>query len=656
MKKIFALLLLAVSITVANAQSKYDPHPLFSPLFYLAAVNDYRSANGEPGPKYWQNRANYQIVATLDTIHDEITASVVISYTNNSPHDLSYLWLQLDQNLFDLSSRGQAKSPATSLSRYSDANASFKGGFKIQSVKLLIGEGKIGGPDLKQVVSDTRMQVLLDQPVRANGGIIKFRINYKFSIPSYGSDRMGILKIKNGKIYAIAQWFPRMCVFDDLEGWNTLPYLGAGEFYLEYGNFDFSITAPANHIVTASGDHQNPMEVLTPLQQRRLTDARKSEHAIFIRTAEEVNDPSSRPRKDMLTWHFKITNARDVAWASSKAFIWDAARINFPSGRKGLAMSVYPDESKGTAAWGRGTEYTKTSIENYSRRWFEYPYNTATNVASNVGGMEYPGIVFCGYKATEANLWGVTDHEFGHTWFPMIVGSNERKYGWMDEGFNTFINGISVKDFNHGEWKRPDQNGKGKSGYYKYLFNDRSEAVMNVPDAMKEFNIGLALYAKPGYALSLLREHILEEDRFDYAFRNYVKHWAFKHPSPFDFFRAMNNAAGEDLGWFWKGMFLENYKLDQSVKEVKYVKGDSSLGALVTIENLDQMAMPVILKYETVSGKTNTIKLPVEIWQSNTSWVVKLNTTEKIKTIIIDPDRIFPDVNYDNNILIVGGQ
>ena len=626
--------------------SKYDPHPLFTPLFYPFGVNEYRATDGEPGPKYWQNKASYQINSSLDDVNDAITGSVTVFYTNNSPHALSFLWLQVDENLFDLNSRGQAKTPATGRSRYGDVNAKFKGGYKINSVKIISSAaGKTTETNVDYIISDTRMQIRLPKDVRANGGTIKFKIDYSYSIPKYGSDRTGILSTKNGNIYAIAQWYPRMCVFDDIEGWNTLPYLGASEFYLEYGDFDFTINAPANHIVVASGELQNPNEVLTAEQIKRFAQAKQSDKTVMIRRSDEVNDPSSRPQKARLTWHYKINNARDIAWASSKAFIWDAAKINLPSGRKALAMSVYPEESKGDSAWSRATEYVKGSIENYSKRWFEYPYNTATNVACNVGGMEYPGIVFCGYKAKTSGLFGVTDHEFGHTWFPMIVGSNERKYGWMDEGFNTFINTLAVVDFNNGEYKRPDNPER-----YKFLFGDNTEAIMNTPDAIRERNIGNSLYSKPGYALQLLRNEILGNDRFDYAFRNYIARWAYKHPSPFDFFRTIENVAGEDLGWFWKELFLENYKLDQSVKEVKYVKDSASNGALVTIDNLEQMAMPIYLQYETENGKKDMVKIPVEVWQNNTTWVVKLNTTEKIKSVTIDPDRVFPDVNYANNV------
>ena len=627
-------------------KSVYDHHDLFNPNFYPPSVNEYRASDGEPGPKYWTNRASYKIDATLDAVKDAITGSVIIYYTNNSPEELPYLWLYLDQNLFNPGSRGQAKAPATRKSRYTNVGTVFDGGFNIKSVKLVSTEkGKTTSSDVKNLISDTRMQIRLPKEL-AHGATVEIKIDYSYLIPKDGSDRTGVLETQNGKIYAIAQWYPRMCVYDDLEGWNTLPYLGAGEFYLDYGDYDYSITAPANMIVVGSGDLQNPKDVLTTTEIKRLDEARKSDNTVMIRTADEVTQPSSRPQKGDITWHFKIKDARDVSWAASTAFIWDAARINFPSGRKGLAQSVYPVEAAGNNAWGRSTEYIKGALEGYSRRWFEYPYNNATNVACNINGMEYPSIVFCNSKSKGAGLWGVTDHEFGHTWFPMVVGSNERKYGWMDEGFNTFMNGISTKDFNNGEYVRKQSN---ESRMYTYMYNKNSETVMSEPDAIKEANIGIALYFKPGYALDLLRNEILGPERFDYAFRMYIKRWAYKHPTPWDFFRTMENVGGEDLEWFWKGMFIYNYKLDQAITDVKYVDDDSTKGALVTIENLDKMAMPVYLQYVTESGKTGMLKIPVEVWQNGDTWIQKLNTQEKLKSVTIDPDHVFPDIDENNN-------
>ena len=309
-------------------------------------------------------------------------------------------------------------------------------------------------------------------------------------------------------------------------------------------------------------------------------------------------------------------------------------------------MSVYPAESNGDKAWGRSTEYIKGSLENYSKRWYVYPYPVAVNVASNVGGMEYPGIVFCGSKAKTDGLFGVTDHEFGHTWFPMIVGSNERKYGWMDEGFNTFINSLADDDFNKGEYKSAPMSMDVMS---RYMFGDNSETVLSTPDAMREANIGNALYLKPGYGLQLLRNEILGPDRFDYAFKTYIKRWAFKHPTPSDFFKTMDNVSGENLSWFWKAWFVENYKLDQAISSVDYVNNDPANGAIVTIANLDQMAMPVNLSYETISGVKGKINLPVEVWNNAYIKKVKIPAVEKLKKVSIDAEKVFPDINFSNN-------
>lgn len=622
----------------AKIVSKYDPHALFSPLFYANGGTVSRAATGEPTVGYWQNRADYQIAVSLNDVTNEIKGTVTIIYKNNSPHALPFVWLQLDQNLFNKSSRGAAKLPADGRSRYGNAKNNFVGGYNISSVKILNDNTKAD-----YIISDTRMQIRLPKPVKPGGDVLKIQLDYSFILPAEGADRCGILKTKNGDIYAVAQWYPRMCVYDDVEGWNTAPYLGPSEFYLEYGDFDFAVTAPASHIVVAGGELLNPTEVMTPAQLSRMSQAKSSDKTVMIRTEDEVLQASSRPSGKTLTWRFKLKNARDVSWASSKSFMWDAARINLPEGKTSLAMSVYPVESNGQNKWGRSTEYTKGSIENYSRRWLAYPYPVAVNVATNIGGMEYPGIVFCAHNAGQADLFNVTDHEFGHTWFPMIVGSNERKYGWMDEGFNTFINTLAAQDFNNGEYK----NALPAEMLVPYIFSPASESVMSTPDAMKEMNIGAALYYKPGYALSLLRDHVLGADRFDYAFKEYIRRWAYKHPTPWDFFRSMENAAGENLGWFWKGWFLENYKLDQAVADVSFRAADNV--AIVTLTNNDQMAMPVLLSYETVSGIKGSINIPVEVWNNTSVYKARIPVFENLKSVTIDADKLFPDMVRSNN-------
>ncbi len=623
-----------------SVESIYDYKEAFNPIFYKNNGNVYRSASGKPGHQYWQNAANYDIKVSLDDKTNEVKGTVKINYTNNSPDQLEFIWLQLEQNLFNKESIGQAVVPLTN-SRYGDAGSDFQGGYTISNVS------GGGNKDVKYTINDTRMRIDLPAPLAANGGKTEISMDFSYIVPEYGADRTGILPTENGNIYAIAQWYPKVSVYDDIQGWNTLPYTGPGEFYLEYGDFNVEVTAPADHIVVMGGELLNPQEVWTKEQLDRFNQAKNSDKTVIIRSQDEVTNSNSRPKKTLLTWKYRLENARDVAWASSKAFIIDAAQINLPSGKKSLALSAYPKESNGNNAWERSTEYTKASIEYYSKKWMEYPYPIAVNVASNVGGMEYPGIVFCGNKAKAGSLWGVTDHEFGHIWFPMIVGSNERLYAWMDEGFNTFINDLSTEAFNNGEYFRRmgDRNAMARA-----LFHPNLEPIMTTPQGMKERNIGLLAYYKPGFALRILRDEVLGPKRFDAAFRKYVEYWAYKHPTPDDFFRVMENESGESLNWFWRGWFLNNWSLDQAISDVSYVELDPSKGAIITINNLQKMAMPVVVEATTESGKKVRHKLPVEIWERNNSWKFQLHTTEKLSSVKIDPDQVYPDVNPENNI------
>lgn len=619
-----------------TATSKYDQHEVFGPLFYPANGNEYRSASGAPGHKYWQNRADYTINVVLDTASHRIDGSVAITYKNSSPDKLPFVWLQMDQNIYKEDSRGAATSVVTG-GRF--ANRSFTEGYKIKSVSVAIGGKKT---EVKYTVTDTRMQVILPEALKAEGGVVKIYVDYSYEVPQYGTDRTGRLKTKYGWVYEIAQWYPRMEVYDDVLGWNSIPYQGAAEFYLEYGDFDYTVTAPAGMVVAGSGALVNEAQVLTAKQQAQLAKARNSDQTVMIRDSAEV--AAAKPGTGMQSWHFQCKNARDVSWAASTAFIWDAARINLPSGKKCLAQSIYPVESMQTSnAWQRSTEYVKGCIEFYSKQWFEYTYPVATNVAGIVGGMEYPGIVFCSYRSTGGGLWGVTDHEFGHNWFPMIVGSNERKYAWMDEGFNTFINDGSSKAFNKGEYYQKQQGqsmGRAMSG----------DPIMSTPDVIQSSYLGIAAYYKPSMGLMILRDYILGKERFEYAFRTYIDRWAFKHPTPWDFFRTMENVAGEDLSWFWRGWYLNSWKLDQAVKDVKYVSNDPSKGALITVENLEQMALPVILAITDSKGKTDTVKLPAEVWQRGGTWTFKFDSDSKLTKVVIDPDKAFPDVDPSNNV------
>ncbi|HVV55767.1 MAG TPA: M1 family metallopeptidase, partial [Mucilaginibacter sp.] len=625
----------------AQDTPKYDQHKVFSPLFYPADGTEFRSAAGKPGPKYWQNHADYKLNVTLDTAKHRVTGRTLISYTNNSPDELGFLWLQLDQNIYREDSRGEATSPVEG-GRFN--NKTFTQGDEIKDV-YIIENGKSEKADY--LVTDTRMQIKLSHKLKSAGGKLQIRIDYAFDVPEYGTDRMGRILTKNGWIYEIAQWYPRMEVYDDVTGWNVIPYLGASEFYLEYGDFDYTITAPANLVVVGSGELMNPTEVLTPKVIHRIALAKNSDKTVMIKDSADLNDPSMYPHKASLTWHFACKNARDVSWAASKAFIWDAARINLPGGKKALAQSVYPIESKGEKAWSRSTEYVKGAIELYSKEWFGYTYPVATNVAGTVGGMEYPGIVFCSMRDRQGSLWEVTNHEFGHNWFPMIVGSNERKYAWMDEGFNTFINKVDTKVFNNGEYFEPQDAEKDAPA----MFQPGADAIMSTPDVIQANYLGYAAYEKPALGLKILREQILGKKRFDFAFQTYIKRWAFKHPTPWDFFHSMDNAAGEDLSWFWHEWFFTTWKDDQAMKSIDYIDGDPSKGSLITIENKDEMALPVTVEIKEENGKVSKVNLPAEIWQRGGTWTFAFKSTSKIIYALLDPDHVLPDIDPDNNAL-----
>jgi hypothetical protein len=638
------IMLLVGSFTlVVNGQSNYDHLETFHPQFYPYPGNDMRSASGEPGPRYWQNRADYSIQCKLDTAAHTITGDLIITYTNNSNDALRFLWMQLDQNIYKRDSRGSATTTETG-GRW--ANGGFTSGYTIDNLQIE-NAGTWVAP-AQQSTTDTRMQVWLKNPLN-KGEKLRMRLSYQFEIPEYGTDRMGRLLTKNGWIYEIAQWFPRVCVYDDLQGWNTMPYLGAGEFYLEYGDIDFSITAPSNLIVVGSGELINPKECYTVTQQKRWEQAASSNKTVAIRSAEEVKQSSSRPATALLTWKFKISNARDAAWAASKAFIIDAAKIDLPSGKRSLAISAYPEESIGKNGWQRSTEMVKGSIEYYSNKWFEYPYPAATNVAGIVGGMEYPGIVFCSAKSMGEELWGVTDHEFGHTWFPMIVGSNERKYAWMDEGFNTFINDLSTEAFNKGEFKPTFFPDPSAPFMVKMTFGDKMDGLYTIPDVIQQDNLGITAYLKPAQMLTQLRNQVLGAERFDMAFKEYVRRWAFKHPSPWDFFHTIENVSGEDLGWFWRGWVLNKWKLDIAVRDVRYKKGDIANGAEITIENLEQMVMPVTVKVVETNGAEHILSLPVEVWQRGGKWTFDVPTLSEVKLVSVDPEKKLPDFDRSNN-------
>jgi Peptidase family M1 domain len=626
----------------------YDPLQTFAPLTMPEPVNRYRSSNGAPGPDYWQNRADYELRAQLDTQHKVLSATEVIVYTNHSPDALTSLWIQLDQN--------QYRRDARALAADELARKEFTDGYSLDEVAIEV-DGHRSKADY--VVSDTRMQIRLPKPVPPAGGKIRVHIHYHYTIPGLFGGRTSWTTTKNGEIYDIAQWYPRMAVYDDLHGWDTLPYL-AQEFYLEYGTFDYSVTVPWDVLVAGSGSLQNPGQVLTATQRARLAQARSSDKTITIRSAAEIGEAASRPTQGgTATWRFHMDNTRDVVFSASRAFIWDAARIQLPDNGSSIAMSFYPVESAGDAAWGRSTEYLKHSVEDFSRRWFPYPYPAAVNVAGGSSGMEYPGVLFDGIEDKGKELFWITAHEIGHTWFPMVVGFNERRNAWMDEGFNTFIDVYESDTFANGVYgpKRDSEYAPGGGNpvdeILPTLADPATPIIMTRADAILEKYRHPVTYFKSALGLILLREQILGPERFDWAFRRFIRDWAFHHPAPSDFFRAMESEGGEDLGWFWRGWYFNNWTFDLAVKSVAYQDHDPAKGALVTFENLDRLVLPATVQIDFKDGSHKRVRLPAETWLLKSVATLPIDSTQPIVTVTVDPDHVLPDKDRTNNVLTV---
>jgi len=634
-------LLVAVPATAQNAPQQVPAHNLesFEPLDF-PDPNEYRAADGRPGDQYWQNEADYTIDVTLDTTTHQLSGEQTISYTNNAPRALDRLWVQLEQNFFRSDSRGSKVVPS---------DARFSGffddaGYTLSSVQIQ-RDGETVSPEY--TVEGTRLVVPLDEPLAAEGDSLTLSINWEYTIPKNGADRHGRFESSQGTVYELAQWYPRMYVYDDVHGWNHLPYLGQGEFYLEYGTFNVNITVPRNMTVASTGRLQNPDEVLSDTQRERLAEARESREPVMIIDSTEVGDPSMRPDGEgPLTWRYTAENVRDVAWAASSAFIWDAAKAD-AGNRTVLAQSLYPPEGIGTdqqPGWEKSTEYVQHSVEFYSDFLAPYPYPNAINVAGIVGGMEYPQIMFCDVNSRGRGLFGVTDHEFGHTWFPMVVGSDERRWAWMDEGLNTFMNQYSTAAYYGGSNQRSLQR---MSRVIAQRFEPSpysDQPIMSYADHIRrDTGLGFLAYYKPANGLMLLREYVVGPDRFDAAFKAYFDRWAYKHPKPADFFRTIEDVTGEDLDWFWRSWFYETDVADQAVDSV--ATGDTTRVMLTQEEEL-MLPMTVSLTYE--NGDTEQRRIPTEAFFTSDTHTIVL-PDRSVQKVQLDPNQLLPDVNPGNN-------
>lgn len=541
-----------------------------------------RRASGAPGPGYWQQRADYVIDVELDEAKHRIMGRETITYHNRSQDTLDYLWLQLDQNLLDPKMIAAQSRTAPGFSGLSfkklDAmllRRKFDGGHKITAVK------DAAGKPLKYVVVQTMMRVIPPTPLKP-GKSITFSVEWNYNINDTAkiSGRTGYEYFKEDKnhLYAIAQWFPRMCAYTDVTGWQNKQYLGTGEFALEFGNYLVRITAPADHVVASTGVLQNADKILTKTQRARLAKARTAKKPVFIVNLAEAKANEKEKAKGKKTWVFKADNVRDFAFASSRKFLWDAMGVDL-NGKKIMAMSYWPKE--GEPLWSRySTHAVAHTLELYSRYTFDYPYPVAISVNAPVGGMEYPMICWqrprpekdgTYSKRTKYGLISVIIHEVGHNWFPMIINSDERQWMWMDEGINSFLQFLTEQEWEADYPSRimPARMG----GLLSYLKSPNKMPIMTGADSLQ--STGYNAYTKPTLALNILRESVLGREQFDYAFKQYARRWMFKSPTPTDFFRTMEDASGQDLDWFWRGWFYGIEHTDISIENVHHYKMDT---------------------------------------------------------------------------------
>ncbi|AKS41307.1 M1 family metallopeptidase [Wenzhouxiangella marina] len=603
---LFSLLLIGGAAEAAIRQTKIDWEDHFRQLDeVLPTPNVYRNAAGEPGPQYWQQQVDYVISVELDEDARRLEATQLINYRNNSPDTLRYLWLQLDQNRFRSDSIAELTTTFGGVGRRGPGTRSASGDAPAQISlgelrrRQFMADTELGyqldnlidelGRPLEHVVVGTNLRIDLNEPLRP-GEDIAFSMDFAFNIPEEDAvwARAGYEHFPDdareggNDIFLFAQWFPRLHAYTDYEAWTNKPFLGRGEFTLEFGNYDVEMTVPADHIVASTGELQNPDDVLTATQRERLEQARSAERPVFIVTEEEALENEREGSDAMRTWRFRAENVRDFAWASSRKFIWDARGYHQGGEVQPLvmAMSYYPKE--GGELWQKySTESVIHTMEVYSRFSFDYPYPVAISVNGPVGGMEYPMITFNGPRTTlqedgsrtyslaeKRFLIGVVIHEIGHIYFPMIVNSDERQWTWMDEGLNSFLDGVAGR-----EWDPEIPWGVEPADVVDYMRSEMQVPIMTQSDSV--LNLGPNAYTKPAVALNILRETILGRELFDFAFREYSRRWQYKRPTPADFFRTMEEASGVDLDWFWRGWFYSTDHVDISIDRVYRLRLDT---------------------------------------------------------------------------------
>lgn len=721
MKRLIQFFAFSLLIVSANAQENINTSKFRQLGQELPTPNVYRTASGAPGHLYWQQKADYQMDIRLDDAKQQIYGTEKITYTNFSPDQLDYLWIQLDQNMrHPESQRYQIEtnklSDGVSLREYFDMFHTFPGGFNIDYVQDDAGQA------YKTTVNHTMMRIDLDKPLK-NGESVTINIKWWYNI----NNRMEIggrsgyeyfPKDKN-YLYTIAQFFPRMAVYNDVEGWQNKQFLGRGEFTLPFGDYDVKIELPSDLVVGATGEIQNPDEVLTATQMARLEEAKTADSPVIIITQDEAEANEKSRSKTNKTWHFKASNVRDFGWAASRKFIWDAQGV--PMGdRTVMAFSLYPKE--GNPLWEKySTKAIVQTLITYSKHTFDYPYPVAYSVHAKSIGMEYPMICFNFGRPNEKGEYtdqtkyrmiGVIIHEVGHNYFPMIVNSDERQWTWMDEGLNTFCQYLTEVEWSDDTGKPfPSRRGPA-SKIVPYMSGDKRYIAPIMTNSESIWQFGNNAYGKPATALNILRETVMGPELFDHAFKTYAQRWMFKHPSPADFFRTMEDASAVDLDWFWRGWFYSTDHCDIAIRNAKEYrvkfnepadgismqklqkqlrkqrkKDGSSFDPIlqsiyfsanpkesynqiknqisdarkdvlsednffyqVDLENIGGLVMPVIFKLTFTDGTSKEIRIPAEIWKLEDTVSKVLVTDKPVREILLDPNLETADTDVSNNV------
>ena len=729
---IFSVLIVNFSVLAQKSDKKNIGHINDNPFRQLtdlfATPNKYHNASGAPGVDYYQQKVDYSMNIELDDEKKKLYGEQSITYYNNSPDDLEYLWIQLDQNIRKKDAPALEKNESkfqliqqTQTFASSYIKEPFDGGFNIEWVR------DINNNPIKYYINQTMMRIDVSKPIMS-GQQYKFKIKWWYNINDHVNDegRSGYeyFPKDNNRAYVIAQFFPRLCVYNDVEGWQNYQFWGNGEFALEFGDYDVNITVPSDHILDATGVLQNPKEVLSKIEYNRYKKAQNSfEKPVIIVSEDEVIEKEKSFSKTKKTWKFKAKNVRDFAFATSRKFIWDMQAVKIGN-NKVMAVSLYPKE--GNPLWEEySTKAVVQSLITYSKFTFDYPYPKAVSVHAKNQGMEYPMICWNFGRPdedgnysdrTKFGMISVIIHEIGHNYFPMIVNSDERQWGWMDEGLDTFVQYLTEQEFAESYpevlgtlEKYPSRRGDPKK-IIPYMSGDQNfiSPIMSNPENI--FQLGANAYAKPATALNILRETIMGRDLFDHAFKTYSKRWMFKHPTPEDFFRTMEDASAVDLDWFWRGWFyttdfvdiginsfkkysistsppdkvkemVEGYginsdemiesiymledKDDQTINKLRqdrlkvledYLKENNSDSEIpkyfyeIGFEKPGGLVMPIIVKYTYADGSSDIVKYPVQLWRKNLDQVYKVVTSDKeIIEVTLDPNFETSDVNMNNN-------